>query len=110
VALNNGHQFHIAAILFRGKYIVKVGTNSTKTHPKFVRVYNNGEIGYHLHAEMDVLRVSKPGDIITVIRWNALGNITMAKPCSHCMEFIRDAGIKKVIYSEWNSTFKAIKI
>jgi deoxycytidylate deaminase len=109
IALNNGHQYHHAAILFRGRRIIKIGTNSEKTHPRFHRTYENGEEGSHIHAEMDVLRVAKPGDIITVMRWDSRGDITMSLPCRHCQQFIREAGIKLVIYSNWDGNFETMR-
>jgi deoxycytidylate deaminase len=102
IAMNNGEDFHLAAILIRRKRIVRVGTNSTKTHPRFLRTYKNGEENAGLHAEMDVLRFAKPGDTIIVYRFSSKGVLTMAKPCHHCERFIIEAGIKNVIYSDWN--------
>jgi len=110
IGFNNGHAFHLAAILFRGKDIIKIGTNSTKTHPKYHRVYSNGDEGSHLHAEMSVLRFSKPGDVITVMRWNSKGELTMSMPCTYCQEFIKDAGIKTVIYSNWDGKFCVMEL
>lgn len=109
IAINNGMEYHLAAILRRGKSIVKIGTNNSKTSPRFIRTYPDGTTGSHLHAEMDVLRFSKPGDVIEVIRWNKTG-MTMAKPCSYCQQFLKDAGIKHVIYTDWDGTKVKMKI
>lgn len=110
VALKNGQQFHLAAFLFRGKQVVRIGTNSFKTHPRFKRVYSDGQEVSHLHAEMDVLRFSKPGDIILVIRYGADGELSMAKPCEHCESFISDAKIKAVLYSNWDGNFEVMRV
>lgn len=102
VAMNNGLDFHVAALLFRGKKLVKIGTNQSKTHPKFKRYQDNGYCNYCLHAEMDALRNSKPGDSILVLRFTKQGKVSMAKPCKHCQHFIDNAQIKVVYYSNWN--------
>ena len=111
-ALNNGHPYHIAAILKRRKSIIKIGVNSFKTHPKYMRCYENGSKIFHLHAEMSVLPFSRPGDIIEVFRVSKKKSkeFTMAKPCPHCMHFMKEAGIKEVKYTDWNGVWKRIKI
>ena len=38
--MNNGRQYHLAAILRRNGKVVKVGENTSKTHPKFKRKYS----------------------------------------------------------------------
>jgi deoxycytidylate deaminase len=108
VAMNNGGPFHLAALLWRGKSLIKIGTNQEKTHPFFKRTYKNGSAN-NLHAEMDVLRFAKPGDTIVVMRWSALGNLTMAKPCQHCEKFIREAGIVEVTYSDWDGNMQSMQ-
>lgn len=109
-ALNNGQIYHLAAVLFRGKQVVRIGTNSDKTHPRFTRVYPDGSCRSHLHAEMDVLRFAQPGDRIYVLRFSAEGDLTMAKPCKYCQHFLYESGIDHVVYSNWNGDFETMKI
>lgn len=109
VALNNGQIYHLAAILFRKKEVVRIGTNSNKTHPRFYRVYPDGSCRSHLHAEMDVLRFAQPGDKIIVVRFSAEGLLTMAKPCSLCQKHLADSGIDHVTYSNWDGELKRMK-
>jgi deoxycytidylate deaminase len=99
IALNNGHIYHLAAILTRRRNIVRIGTNSDKTHPIATRRYATGKPAYTLHAEMDCLRYAKPGDVLTVIRFLANGEPTMSKPCEHCQRLIKSKGIAIVHYS-----------
>lgn len=94
----------------RGKSIVRIGTNSDKTHPKFMRTYKDGSCKSHLHAEMDVLRFAQPGDKIYVLRFHASGDLTMARPCHFCEGFIRETQIDKVYYSDWNGKFVEMEI
>ena len=110
IAMSNDQLFHFSSILYRGKHIVRIGTNSDKTHPRFARKHRNGEHSYHLHAEMDVIRFAKPGDTLKVFRWSAKGEPTMAKPCAHCEKFIREAGISKVEYTDWDGEIQELKI
>ena len=109
-ALNNGRVYHLAAILKRRKTVVKVGDNTYKTHPRFKRVYPDGTTGSHMHAEMNVLRFAKPGDVLEVIRFKKSGGRAMAKPCEHCMRYIREAGIKKVRYTNSQGDWETMKL
>jgi len=109
-ALNNGRVYHLAAILKRGKTVVKVGANTSKTHPRFQRVYPDGTTGSHMHAEMNVIRFAKPGDTLEVIRFLKTGGHAMAKPCEHCMKHIRDAGIKKVRYTNPSGEWEMMRV
>jgi deoxycytidylate deaminase len=107
--MGNNQRYHIIAILYRNKSVIRVGVNQCKTHRKFGRVQDNGFENYHLHAEMDALVNSKPGDILHVLRFSKKGALTMAMPCKHCMSFIKSHGIKKVYYSDWTGTINVIK-
>jgi len=99
LALSNGQEYHVGAILLRGRRVIKIGVNSFKTHPRFKRRYPDGSCAAHMHAEMSVLRYAQPGDEIQVIRWRKDGSKGMAKPCKYCQEFITHAGISRVSYT-----------
>lgn len=110
-AVQNGHRFHVAAILRRNGKIVRIGTNSNKTHPRFLRTYPDGTRAAHMHAEMDVLRFSEPGDELEVMRFRRVdGRLAMAKPCKYCMEHIRLSGIHKVWYTDEHGDWKKINL
>jgi len=98
------------AILYRNKSIIKITTNSKKTHPKFGRRYRNGISNYHLHAEQSACRFAKPGDTLIVMRFLANGNPSMAKPCIHCQKAIEKAGIRKVTYTNWDGNYIVEKL
>ena len=105
-ALNNGRVYHLAAILRRKGRVVRIGINTNKTHPRFTRTYPDGTVASHMHAEMNVLRFSEPGDTLEVLRVKKSDkSYAMAKPCSHCMKFIKAAGIASVRFTneqgEW---------
>ena len=110
-AINNGCAYHLAAFLRRRGKLVRVGTNSKKTHPKYVRHYPDGTRGAHMHAEMDVLRFARPGDELEVIRYRKCDHgWTMAKPCLYCMRHIVASGIKKVRFTNWDGEWEEICI
>ena len=111
LALGNGRDYHIAAILKRSGRIIKIGENTSKTHPRFKRQYEDGTWGSHMHAEMNVLRFAQAGDEIEVMRFSKCGKyMTMAKPCNLCMKEMRKVGIKKVRYTNWKGEWEQIKI
>ena len=100
-ALNNNQNYHLAAILRRKGKVVAIGTNSDKTHPAYKREYTDGTEGACMHAEMAVLRYSKPGDTLEVIRFLKSGGRSMAKPCDICQKLIRKYKISKTWYTNW---------
>jgi deoxycytidylate deaminase len=111
LALNNGRTYHLAAILKRNGVVVKVGENTNKTHPRFKRQYTDGSWGSHMHAEMNVLRFSKPGDELEVIRFKKCSHEwTMARPCNICMKELIKSGISKVRYTNWNGEWEEIDL
>lgn len=111
IALNNGQQYHLVAFLKRKGHIIKVGTNTDKTHPRFKRQYLDGTWGSHMHAEMSVLRFAKPGDVLEVVRYlKSADKYAMAKPCMHCMNYIKNAGIKTVRYTNLRGEWEEIHV
>ena len=110
-ALSNGQNYHLMAVLWRNGKIIKTGTNSSKTHPRFIRRYTDGSSGACMHAEMNVIRFAKPGDSIQVMRFKKRGEgMAMAKPCAHCMKHIREAGIKYVRYTNPEGDWETMKV
>ena len=102
LAINNGRAYHLAAILRRNGSVIKIGENTSKTHPRFKRQYKDGTWASHMHAEMNVLRFAEAGDVIEVLRFKGSDyDLTMAKPCLICVEAMKLAGIKKVRYTNW---------
>jgi deoxycytidylate deaminase len=110
-ALNNGRLYHVAAILRRNNRVVRIGINSSKTHPKYKRLYPDGTWGSHMHAEMDVLRFAQPGDDLEVMRFKKSGDgVTMAKPCRHCQDFIRQSQIRKVRFTNASGQWEELEM
>ncbi len=88
------------------------GTNSSKCSVKFARRHPDGSIGYHLHAEMALINKFDIGEIneIHVVRFKKNGDMTMAKPCVYCQKFLKQYGIKKVHYTDWDGNWTCMKI
>jgi tRNA(Arg) A34 adenosine deaminase TadA len=109
LALSNGRNYHLAAILRRNGRVVRIGENTNKTHPRFKRQYADGTWGSHMHAEMNVLRFAQPGDELEVMRFKKCEHgLTMAHPCDICMKEIARAGIKRVKYTNWEGEWEEI--
>ena len=110
LALSNGRHYHLVAILRRNGKVVKVGENTDKTHPRFKRQYADGTWASHMHAEMNVLRFAERGDEIEVMRWTKCQHMTMARPCCLCMKHMKDMGISKVKYTNWEGKWEELKL
>ena len=108
LALRNDQQYHIAAILYRGGKPVKVGVNTSKTHPLAHRTFPDGKSSAGLHAEMNVLRFAQPGDDLEVIRFKKNGDWTMAKPCRFCQRLIEDKKIGRTRYPNWEGEWQVL--
>ena len=111
IALNNRHTYHLVAWTKVGSSTV-FGTNSERCSTKFERTHPDGTKGFHLHAEMDLIRKFKPGTVkeITVTRFSKRGRLTMSKPCEYCQRFLREHGVKKVNYTDWDGKWNIMKL
>jgi hypothetical protein len=111
IAMNNNQPFHLAAWTRIGTSWI-TGTNSGRCSSKFRRVHPDGTLGFHLHAEMDLIRKFEPGTLreISVARFTKDGNITMSMPCKYCKQFLREHGVKKVRYTDWNGEWSILDL
>jgi len=108
-ALSNGRDYHVAAILKRSGKVIRIGENTSKTHPRFRRQYPDGSWASHMHAEMNVLRFAEPGDEIEVLRFRKCDHVwTMAKPCPYCVKHMIQQGISKVRYTNWRGEWEEL--
>ena len=111
LALNNNQPFHLAAWTRRGASYV-FGVNSGKCSTKFARRYRDGQVGYHLHAEMALLKSFEHGELreIYVTRFLKNGEATMSKPCVHCQRFLKEYGVRKVYYTNWKGRWERMAL
>ncbi len=98
----------MGAIAVKNKRIVARGFNKLSNHPFLKRKY-----GYHsIHAEADVIlksRIHKP-DTLVVVRILKDYSLTCSYPCKKCQQMIKDFGIKRIIYIDWNGQVQTMKV
>src|SRR6186713_1545083 len=86
----------VGACLVEGKSIIR-GYNKDKTHPTYANPEKH--VRKSLHAELDCLTKStRAGGVIYTYR-EVNGHTAMARPCEHCMAFLRESGVSTVVYS-----------
>lgn len=113
LATNNSEQFQLAAWSKKRSGLV-FGVNSmNRLSSKFRRVYPDGTTGFHLHAEMDLIRKFRPGSLkrISVIRFSKkTGEPTMSKPCIYCQKFLKQHGVISVRYTNWDGQWEILRL
>ena len=95
---------NLAAIIIQGGKILGSGFNQRID-------YNHSH-----HAEIKALKSMRrqkrtpKGADIHVYRFRADGTYGLAKPCRDCMIAIKEAGIKRVFYSDYDGSMKMLKV
>ena len=93
MALANGEDFHLAALLWRRGRLVRIGINGRESK-LFQRFYSGKsqelqQRAYCAHAEMQALLVAQEGDYLEVLRWTKDGKLAHSKPCRFCKKWIK---------------------
>jgi deoxycytidylate deaminase len=96
-------KFRVGAVLVSGRYIIKLGRNSDRTHPRMQRFNPDRSYTTTMHAEVDAC-MGVPDEVlegaeIYVVRLTRTDKWALARPCEICQKFLTDAGIRKVYYS-----------
>lgn len=95
----------VGAMVRTGKTVVK-GHNKRKTHTKYANPHKH--IRTSLHAELDCLikvtndkfpNLFSTDGVIYVYRQTLDGKTAMARPCEHCLSFLRRSDIHTIVYS-----------
>ena len=96
-----------ALAICKGKLVGR-GFNKAKRHAASHKKYGH----YFIHAEVAALLscANTSTDTIFVVRLRRDGKLSMSKPCEKCQKFIRDCGVKRVIYLNWDGEFEEMKI
>ena len=88
------------AVIKAGGRILAVEVNRKRNDPTIVA---DPKREAAVHAEIAALRscgnTSVAGGTIYVARWGKKNKPLMSKPCERCQAALREAGIKKVIYT-----------
>jgi len=106
VATQSNCNYQMSALLIRKGNIISQGFNK------------RGYRGSSRHAEIDALKqverqkTGAEGADLWLFRFGGMNKIThmMSKPCSHCIEAIYAAGVKRVYYYDWEGTLQVIKM
>ena len=96
----------------KGKVISK-GFNIRKTHPfqqHYANKMKNKEKEF-LHAEMSALvKCRKSPHTLYVARLKKDGSIGNAKPCPICLNAIQESGLKRIVYTNDDSSISFMNI
>lgn len=101
---------HVVAIALddRGNIISKASNSYLKTHP--VQAEYAEKVGkeesIYLHAEVAALvKCRTQPETIYIARYGRLGDQMLAAPCPICELAMREAGVKKVVYTDNSGKF-----
>lgn len=86
----------MGCVIVRGSKVLGTGHNIMRTHPKSPHKFKtiHAEFMAALNASYDI-----EGATVYVFRQFKDGTPAMAKPCPACWKFLRECGVKSVIYS-----------
>ena len=87
----------VGAVMMYGK-TVRVGYNKEKTHPEYANPEKH--VRKSIHAELDCLLKEPMFRYTEIYVYRELyGLPAMARPCEHCMEFLKSTGVKRIFYT-----------
>jgi len=100
------HSIHkMGAVLIRKGQIVGAGCNKNRSHPK------SKSFEHFVHAELSAL--ISAGFVwgtysthLYVVRITRGGSMGTSKPCSDCMDLIKQAGVETMTYIDENGRIK----
>lgn len=91
------HHYQIGCVISVHGRPVSVGFNICKSHPKYTSRRSPS-----IHAEVRAIIASNcdiSGGIAFVYRESSSGLPRLARPCNTCYNLLKEAGIKKVVYT-----------
>lgn len=78
------------------------------------RVLSLGYNTYCRHAEVNALSKlwasNRSGVVVYSVRFNRRGQLRMAKPCPACEAYLREYGIKSVVYSDREGQLQEMRL
>lgn len=112
LAQENGKRCKHVAFILKGKRVLAVGVNSSKTHPlakqlKFQTKYTESQCA-ELNACLKLGLTHRDGlpdfstMIMVIVRVNNDGSLGLSQPCKGCQHLLAQCGFKKVYYSNAN--------
>ena len=92
-------QWKLAALIVKGGSVISTGLSKRRNDPLNVP----GGENCSEHAEAAALRRARKSNLsgatAYIARIGRDGEPKLAKPCSECEQALRDAGIKKIVYT-----------
>lgn len=110
VAQKSECNFQHGAVIVRAGSVLAAGYNNDRAHPSW-----GGGPFDAIHAEAAAIRMARSkgcsleGATLYVVRYHESG-MRMSRPCPDCMDKIREAGIKKIVYSDRDGDIKHEKV
>lgn len=104
-----GDNFRIGCVIVGpGGCIVSTGVNSYKTSPRLSKFYDYPYYHAEAHAILRRGVDTCNGCTMYVVRVTRRASLAIAKPCKECQRLIKEAKIKKVIYSCGNNSYESL--
>ena len=112
--LSDYKKVKIGAVIVLKREIISVGYNKHKSHP-IMKVFNKKYRGFNtkesnIHAEMNALMkctaIPINGATISISRAFKDGSIGNCFPCPACQRRIITAGIKKIVYTDYDGIYE----
>ena len=111
-AMKSSYKQRIGSVIFNKNIIISTGYNKTKSwkkhlHPKFKKWPTS------IHSEAAAILNAKTNlknfDIL-VCRLAANNDLTLAKPCPYCMDYLTYVGIKRIYYTISEIPFESVTL
>lgn len=93
-------------VIVKGGRVISVGVNTFRNHPNNV---SNPDRESSFHAEINTMRgLDVSGSTVYVARVNNRGQAKLSKPCLECYKALKEAGVKRIIWTENNGRIGSI--
>lgn len=115
--LSDFKRARVGAVIVEKNRIISTGHNSSKTstlqnkYNKYRDIEDVNVCVPRVHAEIAALNPLLKQDVdwahtsIYVYRELKSGHISCARPCKACAQLIRELGIKKIFYTDWDGSY-----
>lgn len=93
------------AIIYRSNSLIATGINSSRVQNKYVGFMEDKPPAYHaeekaiMNARATIGSNDLSGMVLYVARSYKNGKAAMSAPCQKCQALIKEAGIKKVVFT-----------
>jgi tRNA(Arg) A34 adenosine deaminase TadA len=108
VAETSQHKkWKLGAVMTRGSTFLSSAPNKFRNHPWINHLHATR------HAEMEAIRKclnGTRGATIYVARVDQFGRSRLARPCSHCMKELYLAGVREVVYTTDDGSYRIERV